>query len=180
MSADNDDNKGNLDRCTVVEESKKEKSCCSRYLTLPFCGFLRPWKPIAGVILGTTCADPVFRTELHPYSAFGPATVLLSSKSTYLQIPTPTHKHEPGTAQGQNLLITNHLDQSIYVTNQEQVLDCAGAFASLSILNRNAESQPFFSACQANLPDLLHPKHSVQCVGGDAVRECRISSSLCL
>jgi hypothetical protein len=28
------------------------------------------------------------------------------------------------------------------------------------------------------LPDLLHPKHSVQCVGGDAVTERRISSSL--
>ncbi len=26
----------------------------------------------------------------------------------------------------------------------------------------------------------LHPKHVVQCVGGDAVRELRISSSLCL
>jgi hypothetical protein len=92
-------------------------------LTLPFCGFLRPWNSIAGVILGTTCADPVFRADLHPYSAFGPATVLLSSKSTYLQIPTPTHKHEPGTVKGQNLLITNHLDQSIYGTNQEQVLE---------------------------------------------------------
>jgi hypothetical protein len=102
---------------------RAKKKAAKTDLTLPFCGFLRPWKSIAGVILGTTCADPVFRAELHPHSAFGPATVFLSSKSTYVQIPTPTHKHEPRTAKGQNLLITNHLDQSIYVTNQEQVLE---------------------------------------------------------
>jgi hypothetical protein len=118
MSADNDGNKGNLDRCTVVEESRKEKAAATD-LTLPFCGFLRPWKSIAGVILGTTCANPVFKAELQPYSAFGPATVFLSSKSTYLQIPTPTHKHEPGTVKGQNLLTTNHLDQ-INICNQSR------------------------------------------------------------
>jgi hypothetical protein len=127
------------DNCNRRTEKKKKKK-----------EGRRPWKSIAGVILGTTGADPVFRAELLPYLAFGPATVFLSSKSTYLQLPTPTHKHEPGTVKGQNLLITNHLDQSIYVANQEQVLDSAGAFASLSILNRNAESQPFYWACQAN------------------------------
>jgi hypothetical protein len=68
--------------------------------------------------------------QLHPYSAFGLATVFLPSK----MIPSPTHKHEPDTGKkSQNLLTTNHLDQSIYPANQEQVSDRAVAFASLTV-----------------------------------------------
>jgi len=51
---------------------RAKKKAAATDITLPFCGFLRPWKSIAGVILGTTCANPVFRAELHPYLAFGP------------------------------------------------------------------------------------------------------------
>jgi hypothetical protein len=61
------------------------------------------------------------------------------SHPRYLVIPSPTHKHEPGTVKGQNLLITIHPDESIHLTNQELVFNCAPAFASLSILSKNAE-----------------------------------------
>jgi hypothetical protein len=39
-----------------------------------------------------------------------------------------THKHETGTIKGQNLLIANHLDQSIYQGNHKQVLECEMTF----------------------------------------------------
>jgi hypothetical protein len=50
-----------------------------------------------------------------PYKRFLPFEI------TYLLIPSPRYKHEPRIVKGQNLLITNHLDLSIHMTNQEQV-----------------------------------------------------------
>jgi hypothetical protein len=52
--------------------------------------------------------------------------------------------------QSQNLLITNHLDQSIYLANQEQVLDCAVAFASLSVWAKMLSHSHFCGTCGAN------------------------------
>jgi hypothetical protein len=61
--------------------------------------------------------------------------MFFSSKTIYLLIPSPNHKHDLRIVKGQNLLITNHLDQSNNLANQEQDLNCVVAFANLSILN---------------------------------------------
>jgi hypothetical protein len=45
----------------------------------------------------------------------------------------------PKNMKSQNQLIANHLDQSIYVTNQEHMLNCALTVARLSILSKNVE-----------------------------------------
>jgi hypothetical protein len=49
------------------------------------------------------------------------------------------------------------MDQSIYLTNQEQVLDCATAFSNLSILSKNADPKPFYETCH-----VCFAKHAVQ------------------
>jgi hypothetical protein len=36
------------------------------------------------------------------------------------------------------------MDESIYLTNQEQVLDCAMAFTTPSVLSKNADPKPFY------------------------------------
>jgi hypothetical protein len=48
------------------------------------------------------------------------------------------------TVQDLNILIANHMDQSIYLTNQEQVLDYATAFTTPSVLSKNADPKPFY------------------------------------
>ncbi len=104
------------------------RSSTSRYLFLsvqpPLC---RP--AMGGKKLCKSSSTHTWHLALQPYF----------SHPRYLVIPSPTHKHELGTVKGQNLLITIHLDQSIYLTNQELVFNCALAFASLSILSKNAE-----------------------------------------
>jgi hypothetical protein len=58
--------------------------------------------------------------------------------SVYLKLnPTHTYLHEFETINGFDLLITKHLNQSIPLNNQEQVLD----YVSLNILGTNVESQ---------------------------------------
>lgn len=79
--------------------------------------------------------------QLHPYSACGPVTVFLPSKIYYFQALTLSTLEQK--VRSQNLLITNHLYQSIDLANQEQVLDCALAFASLSMLRKNAKPKSF-------------------------------------
>lgn len=58
--------------------------------------------------------------------------------SVYLKLnPTHTYLHELETINGFDLLITKHLNQSIPLNNQEQVLH----YVSLNILGSNVESQ---------------------------------------
>jgi hypothetical protein len=75
---------------------------------------------------------------------------------------------------GQNLLTANHLVKSIYLANQEQVLDCAVAFASLSVLSKNSKQQPFHKNLWGKFILIFIQKHAVRCVGGDT---CRLLSS---
>lgn len=106
--------------------------------------------------------------QLHPYSAFGLATVFLPSK-IYLFADSKPHPWTWHREKSQNLLITNHLDQSIYLANQEQVLDCAVAFASLTVWAKMLSHSYFVEPAGQIFTDL-----TVQCVGGDA---CRLLSS---
>ncbi len=65
----------------------------------------------------------------------------------------------------QNLLITIHLDQSIYLASYEMVLNYVMTFVSLSKLNLSHFTEPVRQV----LAD-LHPKHVVQCANGYALR----------
>ncbi len=67
-----------------------------------------------------------FLEKLHPNSAFGPATIFLTSKIICLLIPSPTQVSYAWTWESKKSEPTdsNHLDQSIYLANQEQGLDC--------------------------------------------------------
>ncbi len=88
--------------------------------------------------------------QIQQYLAFGPATIFLHPRFTYLLIPSLTHKHEPKTLKSQHLLITNQLDQLICLANEDWVLDYVVAFASLSMLSKNIEPHPFYLALWAN------------------------------
>jgi len=88
--------------------------------------------------------------QIQGYLAFGPATIFLHPRFTYLLIPSLTHKHETKTLKSQHLLITNQLDQLICLANEDQVLDYVVAFASLSMLSKNVEPHPFYLALWAN------------------------------
>ncbi len=70
----------------------------------------------------------------------------------------------------QNLLITIHLDQSIYLASYEMVLNYVMTFVSLSKLNLSHFTEPVRQV----LAD-LHPKHVVQC----ANKICSKSNSSC-
>jgi hypothetical protein len=54
-----------------------------------------------------------------------------------------TQKHELETLKDSKLLIANHLDQSIYLTNQEQMLDCACDFRQSQNIGKNADPHHF-------------------------------------
>jgi hypothetical protein len=56
----------------------------------------------------------------HQCSVYDPAKIYLTSKFNYLLFCNPTHKIERGTANRWELLIRNHLDQSLWLPNQKQ------------------------------------------------------------
>jgi hypothetical protein len=58
----------------------------------------------------------------HPHrcSVYDPAKIFLTSKFHYLLVCKPTHKTETRTANRGELLITNHLDQSLWLPNQNR------------------------------------------------------------
>jgi hypothetical protein len=60
-------------------------------------------------------------TYQHPHrcSEFDPAKKILTSKFNYLRFCNPTHKTETMTANRWELLIANHLDQSLWMANQK-------------------------------------------------------------
>jgi hypothetical protein len=64
-----------------------------------------------------------------------------------------------GIEKGEKLLIPNHVNQSINLSNQEQVLECAVAFISINILCQNAGPKSCFTAAQCF--SVLHPEHVV-------------------
>ncbi len=59
--------------------------------------------------------------------------------------PKPyTHKQETRIIKGQNLLIANHLNYSIYLVNQNQVLHHVMVSTNFNILSKNIEPKPFY------------------------------------
>jgi hypothetical protein len=66
--------------------------------------------------------------------------------------PTPPIKLKLGLQIGGRLLIATHLDKSNYVANQQQVLDFAVSFTSLSILGQNNFAEPNW-----HVLNFLHP-----------------------
>lgn len=54
--------------------------------------------------------------QFHPYSIFEPSILLIYC------FQSSTHKDENGILKEMRLLIANHLDQSIHLTNQDQML----------------------------------------------------------
>jgi hypothetical protein len=64
----------------------------------------------------------MFNALAHPHrcSVYDRAKIFLTSKFNYLLFCNPTHKTETGTANRWELLITNHLDQSLWLLNQKQ------------------------------------------------------------
>jgi hypothetical protein len=86
-------------------------------------------------------------------------------------------------------LLANHLDQSIYLANQEQVFSCASGFCQPDVCRyycteqaekKNVEPKPFLLSlfCQPKCFVIfwgvlfadLHPKHVMQCASEDAVK----------
>ncbi len=58
------------------------------------------------------------KEQLHPYSTFGQTTIFRTLKTTYSQFSQALRKHE--TVKSWNLLIANHLDESIYQINHDR------------------------------------------------------------
>ncbi len=101
----------------------------------------------------------IFR-HLHRCSICTRVILLLTSKTSHLFFPNPTHKTEIG----RRLLIATDLHKSNNLANQKQVLSFALPFASLSIVyqKKNGGLQPI---CRAKLAcfefsssKILHPK----------------------
>jgi hypothetical protein len=65
------------------------------------------------------------------------------------------------------LTITNHLDQSLYLSTQEQVLNCAVMLgcAVAKVLNPSY----FIAESVVQAISDLHSKHVLQYIGGDAL-----------
>jgi hypothetical protein len=57
-------------------------------------------------------------SEHHPHELV-PPNIFLTSKFSYLLFCNPTHETETQTANMWELLIANHLDQSLWLTNQK-------------------------------------------------------------
>jgi hypothetical protein len=53
-------------------------------------------------------------------------------------IPNLTQKHELSLIKSQNLLVTNHMNQSKHLANQEWVLDCVMDFINFNMLNKKS------------------------------------------
>jgi len=85
-------------------------------------------------------------------SVCDPAKVFLTSKFSYLLFSNPAHQTKTGTANRWRLLIATHLDQSNYLANQQQDLDFAVSFTSLSILGQNNFAEPNW-----HVLNFLHP-----------------------
>ncbi len=95
----------------------------------------------------------------HPHwgSICDPTKIFLTSKFSCLLFSNPTHKTEMGTANRWELLIANHLDQSLWLANQKrgkpvisyllyssrQVHVFAALFNSLNKLSKYAGEKPF-------------------------------------
>jgi hypothetical protein len=71
--------------------------------------------------LSIQCA-PVFLCKSIPNGAqyVTPAKIFLTSMFSYFLLCNPTNKTETGTAHSWELLIANHLDQSLWLTNKKQ------------------------------------------------------------
>jgi hypothetical protein len=91
--------------------------CKVRYLCFYF-----PPLPRPKCQLPTLCVFFTNALEHHPHrcSVCDPAYIFLTSKFSYLLFCNPTHKTENGTAIWWELLIANHLDQSLWLANQKQ------------------------------------------------------------
>jgi hypothetical protein len=83
--------------------------------------------------------------------------IFLTSKFSYLLFfPTPCIKLKLGLQIGGRLLIATHLDQSNYLTNQQQVLVLAVPFTSLSKLCKML-GQNRFAEPNQHVLTFLHP-----------------------
>ncbi len=104
-----------------------------------------------------------------PYLAFGPATMFFSSKTIYLLVPSPNHKHELRIGKGQNLLITNHLDQSNISSQSRARFELCYGFCQTSAYWIKMLSHSHFVELFRQIFIDLHPNYVVQCVGGDVL-----------
>jgi hypothetical protein len=60
------------------------------------------------------------KEQLHPYLTFGQTTIFRRFKTYLFPFSQALWKHETGIVKGWNLLIANHLDQSIHQINHDR------------------------------------------------------------
>ncbi len=89
----------------------------------------------------------------HPHrrSVREPAKLFLTSNFSYLILCNPTHKSEMRTANWWELLIVNHLDQSLWLGNQKQGATVISYLLHSSLASRStALLRCFLTSLSAN------------------------------
>ncbi len=129
------------------------------------------WKvPVHAAIIRALRFSGFVLEQLHPCSLCGIASIFLTYKISYLLFLNLNHQTKMKSANGERLLIATHLDQSNKLANQQQVLGFAMPLPASEFCPKMLGQNHFAEPKRHVLTCCEHPKFTVQCTSGVALR----------